>query len=138
MDCFAIKPLIEIKPKHFTTKNQKHINYILLDYICRKYSIPIFRYRDECLKNHNNAEGELTDNTDIALWIEKLGYEYSEKEDERRQNMFEVKENLEKELIRQSSDFLNQYSIRTPEFSWMYLAPALVFLWTLFKIISIF
>ncbi len=130
LDPFAIKPLTEIKGKHFTTKNKKHINYILLDYICRKYSIPIFRYK-------NNTKGTINNNIDIALWIEELGYEFSEKEDERRQNMFEVKEKAEGELIKQSNDFLNQYCMRIPEFSWMYLTPALVFIWTLFKIISI-
>ncbi len=129
LDPFAIKPLTEIQRKHFTTKNKKHINYILLDYVCRKYSIPIFRYK-------NNTKGTINNNIDIALWIEELGYEFSEKEDERRQNMFEVKEKAEGELIKQSNDFLNQYCMRVPEFSLKHISYALGFIILLVALIK--
>lgn len=124
---FAIHTLNKIK--------NKPINYNLLDNMCRKYSIPIFRYKDKCLVSHNNTEGDTNSNSDIALWMKELGYEYSDKEEARQQNMSEVKNKLEKELLKQESNFLKKHCTGIPEFSLKHFSYALIYLLLLVSII---
>ena len=108
-DLSAIKHLNEIK--------FKQIDYNLLDNICRKYSIHKFRYKHKCLINAINTEGELINNADVDLWIEELGYEYSESEAIRKQNMEETKKKYEQEMLKQENIFLKENYDLIPEFS---------------------
>jgi hypothetical protein len=103
----------------------KHIDYNLLDNICSRYSVPKFRYKDKCLIISNNTEGELINDVDVYLWIEELGYEYSESEAIRKQNLEEIKKKLEGELLKQENIFLREHYNLIPEFSFKYLFCAL-------------
>lgn len=119
-DLSAIKPLNVIK--------SKQIDYNLLDNICRKYSIPRFRYKHKCLIISNNIEGELINNVDVDLWIEELGYEYSEIAAIRKQNMEETKRKYEQEMLKQENIFLKEHYDLLPEFSLKHISYALGFI----------
>ncbi len=114
----------------------KHIDYNLLDNICSRYSVPKFRYKDKCLIISNNTEGELINDVDVYLWIEEFGYEYSESEAIRKQNMEETKKKLEEELLKQENIFLREHYDLIPEFSLKHISYALGFIILLVTLIK--